>query len=69
MSCTIIRKPELETCVGLTERRIRDLERDGVFPRRFLINPSGRAVGWLRSEVDAYLQARADSRETKTGTS
>ncbi len=69
MSDKIIRKPELEECVGLTERRVRDMERDGRFPRRFLINENGRAVGWLRSEVDEWLRDRAASRETRTGTS
>lgn len=60
----MLRKPELEAKVGLCERAVRDLEQAGLFPRRVLLNPArGRAVGWVESEVDRYLQMRADSRD------
>ena len=43
---------------------IRDMEREGLFPRRFPLNPSGkgRAVGHLESEVDDWIVERAASR-------
>ena len=58
----ILRKPDIEQLTGYTERTIRDMERAGTFPRRFPLNPGGRAVGWLESEVSDWLAARAASR-------
>lgn len=59
----ILRKADVEAKVGLCERELRDLEREGVFPKRFPISPGGRAVGWLESEVDDYITERAAQRE------
>ena len=58
----ILRRPEVEKRVGTCERAIRDWEAKGNFPRRFRIDPDGRAVGWLESEVRAWIEARAASR-------
>ena len=58
----ILRKPDVEAATGFTERRLRDLEATGCFPKRFLINPNGRSVGWLESEVQKFLEDRASSR-------
>jgi predicted DNA-binding transcriptional regulator AlpA len=53
----------------LTERQLRNLEADGLFPKRFLIAPNGRAVGWSANEVAAWLAERVERREqpSKTG--
>jgi predicted DNA-binding transcriptional regulator AlpA len=61
----ILRPRDTEAKVGLCDRELRDLEREGLFPKRFPINPSGkgRAVGHLESEVDAWIEARAAPRE------
>ncbi len=45
MNKTILRKPDIESATGLTERTIRNMEAEGKFPRRFTLNPGGRAVG------------------------
>jgi len=37
------------------------LERQGLFPRRMQLSP-GR-VGWLKSEIEAWITARADARD------
>jgi len=59
----LIRKPEVEAKVGMCERAIRDLERQGLFPKRILINPNnGRAVAWDEDEVDGYIEARKAAR-------
>lgn len=60
----ILRRPEVERVVGACERAIRDWEANGQFPRRFQLAPDGRAVGWLESEVMAWLAKRAASRGT-----
>jgi len=63
MAC-ILRPNQTAAKVGLCDRELRDLEAAGLFPKRFLINPSGRgrAVGHLESEVDAWIEARAAAR-------
>ncbi len=53
---------------GLTNRQLRNMEAEGLFPQRFLLVPGGRARGHLLSEVLAWMHARAASRdETATG--
>ena len=60
----ILRPQETAARIGLCDRRIKELEAEGRFPRRFLLNPpNGRAVGHLESEVDAWIEARAAERE------
>ena len=55
MSDRILRRRETEHKSGLCERKLRNLENEGKFPRRFLIAESGRAIGWSEAEVDAWL--------------
>lgn len=59
----ILRPKETEARVGLCDRELRDLERDGLFPKRFTLNPrGGRAVGHLETEVDQWISERAATR-------
>jgi predicted DNA-binding transcriptional regulator AlpA len=60
---TILRAPDVEKATGLTERSLRIMEASGDFPKRFLLNPTGRAVGWRASEVQGWIEERAASRE------
>jgi len=62
MNKTILRKPDIESATGLTERTIRNMEAEGKFPRRFTLNPGGRAVGWHSEEVNSWIEDRAASR-------
>lgn len=61
----VIRPQETEAKTGFCDRQLRELEAQGLFPKRFPLNPNGkgRAVGHLESEVDAWIKSRADSRE------
>jgi prophage regulatory protein len=61
----VIRPQETEAKTGFCDRQLRELEAQGLFPKRFPLNPNGRgrAVGHLESEVDAWIKARAASRE------
>lgn len=63
MGDVILRKADIKRITGMSDVTIRLLEQQGHFPRRFQINPLGRQVGWLESEVTAWLEARAASRE------
>ena len=61
----VLRPNETAAKVGLCERQLRDLEAEGLFPKRFSLNPNGngRAVGHLESEVDDWIEARVKARE------
>jgi len=59
----VLRRAEVEHLTSLTERMLRNLEREGRFPRRFLITEGGRAVGWSANEVAAWLADRVERRE------
>ncbi len=60
----ILRPHETEAKTGFCDRQLRELEAQGLFPRRFSLNPNGkgRAVGHLECEVDDWIAARAASR-------
>ena len=51
----ILRRKQVEAQTGLSRSTIYDLIRANRFPRQVRVGP--RAVGWLASEVDAYLAA------------
>ena len=52
----IVRRPEVEAITGLSRSSIYSKMDDGTFPRN--IKLSARSVGWLESEVQAFLQER-----------
>jgi len=51
-----IRIADIKEYTGLSASSIWRLEYKGVFPKRRQLG--GRAVGWLRCEVDEWLQSR-----------
>lgn len=61
----VLRPNETAKKVGLCERQLRDLEAEGLFPKRFSLNPGGkgRAVGHLEAEVDEWIAERAAERQ------
>lgn len=54
----ILRKHRIREITGLSDGSIYRLEREGLFPQRRKISPTGRAVGWNSEEVEAWVQAR-----------
>jgi predicted DNA-binding transcriptional regulator AlpA len=54
----VLRKADIEKITGVTERTVRSMEAAGKFPKRFTINPSGRAVGWSLREVQNWMEQR-----------
>ena len=56
----IIREPERRLISGIPRAVWWRLEREGKVPRRVQI--SKRAVGWLESEIEAWLRERAEAR-------
>ena len=59
----ILRKPVVLEITGLGETQLDAAEARGEFPRRVRPTEGGRAVGWLESEVRAWLAARLAARE------
>lgn len=51
-----LRESEVERIVGLKKSRIRELEAQGLFPRRRVFG--ARSVRWLQSEIMEYIQSR-----------
>lgn len=64
MNLRIIRKPELQAMVGLSDTTIWRLERAGRFPKR--VQLGGNSVGWIDSEVDEWFTALASERTTSS---
>ena len=54
---------EVEALVGLDKSTIYRLIAKGLFPDRVRLSPN--RVGWIHSEVDAWLRARANERKEK----
>jgi prophage regulatory protein len=60
----IIRKKDLPTYCGMQRTAIEEMIAAGQFPKPIPLNNSGRAVGWLESEVLAWQTKRIALRET-----
>ena len=52
----IIREPELLKLVGLSRTSVWRREKAGAFPRRLKLGSGARAIGWLRSDVEAWME-------------
>lgn len=53
----IIRRPEVESRVGLARSTIYELIKEGKFPAP--VQLGARAVGWFESEIEAWLRDKA----------
>lgn len=63
MSDAALDRPAMKRRVPFSDPTIDALEKQGLFPKRFKLNPAGKRVFWLESEIDAWLKERAASRE------
>tara|TARA_B100000315_G_scaffold245323_1_gene271062 strand:- start:60 stop:290 length:231 start_codon:yes stop_codon:yes gene_type:complete len=62
----VVREPECEKRSGLSNMQRRRLEEQGLFPKRFKLNPNAGphgAVGWDDEELTAHHQERVASRD------
>jgi len=57
----ILRVSDVQVAVGLSRARIYELVAQGIFPRPFKLTPGGRASGWQKSTIDAYIAERVAS--------
>ena len=56
MSKSILRLPDVQKRTGLSRSTVYLRVSEGDFPRQIRLGP--RCVGWLESEVDAWLEDR-----------
>ena len=56
----IKRRPEVEAKTGLSRSTIYEKMKSGTFPKPVKLGP--RSVGWLETEVDAWLEERIADR-------
>ncbi len=56
---TILRRKQVESRIGLSRSTLYDRIRSGTFPAP--ISLGGKAVGWIESEVDAWLTAQIET--------
>ncbi len=55
----ILRRQQVQARTGLTRSTIYQKIAEGVFPKP--VKLSSRAVGWLESDIQGWLQARVDA--------
>ncbi len=55
-SPAILRRPQVQARIGLSRSTLYNRIRTGAFPAP--ISLGGKAVGWIESEVDAWLNAQ-----------
>lgn len=54
----ILRRPEVESRTSLSRSQIYRLIQSGEFPNQIKLTTHGRSVGWLESDVEAWLEKR-----------
>lgn len=59
----VIRLPEVKSKTGLGRTTIYLMERDGQFPHSITLG--GKAVGWIESEIDKWIEARMAARQSR----
>lgn len=65
MATAILRLPSVKTRTGLSRSTIYLRVSEGTFPKP--VSLGGRAVGWVESEIQLWLEQRIEaSRKTKT---
>ncbi|MFC5525734.1 helix-turn-helix transcriptional regulator [Rhodanobacter ginsengisoli] len=56
----IIRLPEVLNAIGLSRPSVYRMMKAGTFPQQFKLGAA--AVGWLRAEVEQWINERAQAR-------
>jgi len=59
-SIQILRHAEVRTKLNVSSAKLFDMVAKGLFPRPFQLIPGGRAVGWLESDVNQWIQDRKE---------
>lgn len=54
----ILRLPRVKELTGLGRSTLYQMTTEGRFPRQVRLDPAGRTVGWVESEVVGWLKGR-----------
>lgn len=66
MSNSILRRPEVLKKVGLCKAQLQNLINAGEFPKPVKLGgPDARAVGWVDTEVQAWIDAKIAVRDAE----
>jgi prophage regulatory protein len=63
MAIEIYRRPKVLEVTGFSVSTLYEKMAAGLFPRPIKLDPAGRAVGWLKPEVDAHQAACIAARD------
>ena len=66
MNVRILRQRQVTEKIGYSPMHIWRLEKAGRFPRRLKLGPN--SVGWVSSEIDAWIEARIAERDAAAAT-
>jgi prophage regulatory protein len=58
MSHRVLKINDVKVLTGKSRSSIYDAIKEGTFPRQITLGP--RAVGWLESSIDAWIQSRIE---------
>jgi prophage regulatory protein len=61
----ILRRPAVQQITGKSRSQIYDDMQKGTFPRQVSLSPGGHAVGWLESEITAWMAERVAERDKR----
>ena len=65
---SIYRLPKVKAVTGLSRSTLYSEISKRAFPKPVPLTDDGRAVGWVSSEVDAWVASRVARAEKKAGT-
>jgi prophage regulatory protein len=60
----LIRLPETLAKTGLSRTRLYEAVAAGTFPKPCKLGPDARAIGFVETEVEGWIEARIAERET-----
>lgn len=64
----IIRRRQVERMTALNRSTLYERIADGTFPKPIRLGTDARSVGWVASEVQAWIAARIAERDAKAAT-
>ncbi|MDX5976020.1 helix-turn-helix transcriptional regulator [Vreelandella alkaliphila] len=64
---TLLKRPEVRKRTTLSDSALYRLMERGQFPRPIQLNPHGRAVAWVESEVEQWIEQRIEAARQEKG--
>jgi len=61
----LLRLPAVEAMVGMKKSQIFQAAKAGLFPKPVTPMVNGRAVAWVESEIDDYIDGRCAARDAE----